>query len=95
MDSYVNTNVKQLQDSGVAKSITHRRIKMPPGEVEEIRYTAAMAITGTAKTQMALTQYLILHNREGYVLSFTTDPKLDAKYFPMFDKIVRSLQWTQ
>ena len=95
MDSYVNTNLKQLQDSGVAKSITHRRIKLTAGELEEIRYTAAMAITGTEKTQMALTQYLILHNREGYVLSFTTDPKLDAKYFPTLEKIAKSLQWTQ
>ena len=95
MDSYVNANLKQLQDSGVAKSITHQRIKFPAGEAEELRYTAAMAITGTAKTPMALTQYLILHNREGYVLSFTTDPKLDAKYFPTFEKIAKSLQWTQ
>ena len=95
MDSYVNTNLKQLQDSGIAKSMTHQRIKFPAGETEELRYTAAMAITGTAKTQMALTQYLILHNREGYVLTFTTDPKLDAKYFPTFEKIAKSLQWTQ
>jgi len=95
MDSYVNTNLKQLQDSGVAKSFPHRRIKLLAGEAEEIRYTAAMAITGTEKTQIAITQYLILHNREGYVLTLTTDPKLDAKYFPTFEKIAKSLQWTQ
>ncbi|MBM3131160.1 MAG: hypothetical protein FJ009_21365 [Chloroflexi bacterium] len=94
-DAYVNTNVKQLQDSGIAKSITRRRVKLPAGDAEEIRYAAAMAITGAEKTQMALTQYLLVRNQQGYVLSFTTDPKLDAKYFPLFEKIVRSLQWTQ
>jgi hypothetical protein len=94
-DTYVNTNVKQVQDSGVAKALNQRRVKFPFGEAAEIRYTAAMAITGTEKTQMALTQYLILRNREGYVLTFTTTPALDAKYFPTFEKIARSWQWTQ
>ncbi len=95
MDNFVNTNVTQLESSGVTKSINHRRVKLPAGDAEELRYIAAMAISGAEKTQIAITQYLILHNRDGYVLTLTTDPKLDAKYFPTFEKIARSLQWTQ
>ncbi|MEW5717167.1 MAG: hypothetical protein AB1817_00930 [Chloroflexota bacterium] len=95
MDNYISTNVKQLEDSGVAKSINHRRIKLPAGDAEELRYIATMVISGSEKTQIAITQYLILHSREGYVLTLTTDPKLDAKYFPTFEKIAKSLQWTQ
>jgi len=95
MDNYVSTNLKQLEDSGIAKSITHRRVKLPAGEAEELRLTVTMVITGAEKMQVATTQYLILHNREGYVLTLTTDPKLDAKYFPTFEKIAKSFQWTQ
>jgi hypothetical protein len=95
LDSYASTNVKQLQDSGIVKSLTRRRVKYPAGEAEELRYTAAMAISGTEKTQMAVAQYLMLRNREGYVLTFTTVPALDTRYFPTFEKIARSWQWTQ
>jgi len=87
--------VKQLQDRGIVKSLTSRRVKYPAGEAEELRYTAAMAISGTEKTQMAVAQYLMLRNREGYVLTFTTVPALDTRYFPTFEKIARSWQWTQ
>jgi hypothetical protein len=31
MDKYVSENLKQLEASGVAKSITHRRVKLPAG----------------------------------------------------------------
>jgi hypothetical protein len=95
IDNFVSTNLKQLESSGVAKSINHRRIKLPAGDAEELRCTATMVISGSEKTQIAITQYLILHNREGYVLTLTTDPKLDAKYFPTFEKIAKSWQWTQ
>lgn len=94
-DAYVNTNVKQVQDGGIAQTIARRRVRLPAGDAEEIRYSATMAISSTEKIQMALTQYLLMRHQQGYVLTFTTVPALDAKYFPTFEKIARSLQWTQ
>ena len=94
LDYFVTLNLQQLESqSAVSKPINRRRIQLPVGEAEELRYTLTLTGANNQAVKSMTTQYLILRGKDSYIVTFTCPPTLDAKNFPTFEKIVRTLQW--
>lgn len=94
MDYLVGQSIKALEGMpGVSKPINHRRIQLPGGETEEFRYVLAVNLDNKQTLKIALTQYAILQGKETCTITFGTPLALDSKYFPIFEKIARTMRW--
>ncbi len=94
IDYYVGVNVKQLESSTLAsKPINHRRLNVMAGDIEEVRYTVTMNDANNKPFKIATTQYLFLHGRDSYILTFSVAPAIEARYLPTFEKVARTWRW--
>ncbi len=92
MDDYLAMHIRNLQRSGLASPINHRRLNVFAGETEEVRYTATNDAFGKPGN-IPTVQYLLLHERDAYILTFSVAPALQARYLPTFEKIARTWRW--
>lgn len=96
MDYWVGVNLADVENQpGVAKPVAHRRIQLPIGEAEQIRYTITSTNSRKVTVKTAITQYIMLHGKESYIVTFGTPPSLDAKYQPVFEKIIQTIRFVQ
>ena len=93
LDFYVQATLTQLESlSNVIKPISHQRVKLAGSDAEEMRYQMKVAgITGKTVTAAA-TQYLLIREKDVYVITFVTVPEQVKKYAPIFEKIAQSFE---
>jgi len=67
-------------------------LQLPAGPALRLRYQ--IALDGAHPDRcLALTQLLLVHAQEGYVITLATAPTQAPHYAPIFDEIGRSLRW--
>jgi hypothetical protein len=85
-----DASVAQLESTGVlVGSVTSRYVTLPAGRAVQLRYRARYGSTSPA---VFLLQYLLTHNGNSVVLTYTTLPKLRGAYAPVFARSARSLR---
>lgn len=93
LNFYVQTTIPQLESlSNIAGPVTHRRVQVAGIEAEELKYQLSMS-TATRKTvRVAATQFLVIRDKDMYVISFATPADHSQKYAPIIDKIIQSFK---
>jgi len=93
LNFYVQTTIPQLESlSNIAGPVTHRRVQVAGFEAEEFEYQLSMS-TATKKTvRIAVTQFLVIRDRDMYVISFSTLADQSQKHAPVIDKIIQSFK---
>lgn len=67
-------------------------LQLPAGLALRLRYQ--IALEGTSQDRrLALTQLLLVHGQEGYVVTLATAPAQAAHYATLFDEISNLLRW--
>jgi hypothetical protein len=95
LDFYVQANVSQMEElSNVIKPITHRRVKLASNEAEELKYRMMMTMPPSKTVTIAVTQYLIIKDKDLVLISFGAPADLAQQYAPVIDKITQSFQMT-
>ncbi len=88
-------NVQQLNNmEGATKPVASRRLQTEVGEMGQVRYRMAMTGTNGQPLTSAVTQYMFMLDKQSYLTTFTTLITLEEKYAPIFEKIAKSLRWT-
>ncbi len=54
-----------------------------------------MTLPSGQKATLAITQFVLMKDKDGYVVTLTTLPENEAKYAPTFDKIGESFRLTK
>jgi len=70
-------------------------LKMTTGDRERFRYRTSMTLPSGQKATLAITQFVLMKDKDGYVVTLTTLPENEAKYAPTFDKIGESFRLTK
>ena len=68
---------------------------MTTGDRERFRYRTSMTLPSGQKATLAITQFVLMKDKDGYVVTLTTLPENEAKYAPTFDKIGESFRLTK
>jgi hypothetical protein len=94
LDTYAQTNLNVLSRSGLPnKPPAHRRVQFTAGAAEEVKYQITVTSAGDVKITVSLLQYLLVHSKSGYVVTFGNTPDKDKAYAPVYQKVMQSLQW--
>jgi len=75
----------------VVQPIWWRMVKLPAGKAVRLTYKTRYNVRGK-RIVAALTQYAIMGNGGAYVFTYTTLPRLAARYRETFDRSARSLR---
>ena len=75
----------------VVQPIWWRMVKLPAGKAVKLTYRARFSVRGK-RLDTALTQYALMNAGAAIVVTYTTLPRLVAKYRPMFERSARSLR---
>ena len=84
--------LKQLNTMDfVVQPIWWRMVKLPAGKAVKLTYRARFNVRGK-RLDTALTQYALMDAGAAIVVTYTTLPRLTARYRPMFEHSARSLR---
>lgn len=75
----------------VVQPIWWRMVKLPSGKAVRLTYKTRFTVRGK-RIVTALTQYALMGNGAAYVFTYTTLPRLAAKYRATFERSARSLR---
>ncbi len=75
----------------VVQPIWWQMVKLPAGKALRLTYKARFNLGGR-RLDTALTQYALMSNGAAYVFTYTTLPRLAARYRATFDRSARSLR---
>ena len=76
----------------VVQPIWWRTVKLPAGKAVRLTYKTRYNVRGK-RIVAALTQYALMGNGGAYVFTYTTLPRLAAKYRATFERSARSLRF--
>jgi hypothetical protein len=94
LDYAVTSSINALEgQSMVVKPITHRRVQLPVGEAEQLRYALNLTLANNQTIKTPITQYLVMRGKDSYIITFTTHSSLDAKYLPTFESIIKTFRF--
>jgi hypothetical protein len=86
-----DATLAQLRSSGLLTSpVRSTAVTLPAGRAVELRYRARY---GAGNPEVAQLQYLFVAGGKGTVLTYTTLPRLEAAYGPVFLRSARSLRF--
>ena len=98
LDLYVKACLMQLnflgQGSAVPFSPVHRRLHLPIGEVEEIKYQIQNPALFGIDEPFSLTQYVTLREDTAYILSFGTLAEYDVAYEHVLKRMIKGFYFT-
>jgi hypothetical protein len=90
---FASANARQLAAmAGLLAPPLQEDLQLPAGPAVRLRYQLAVDPADPGR-RLALTQLLLVHGQEGYVVTLATAPAQAAHYEPVFDQIGRSLHW--
>jgi hypothetical protein len=88
-------NVRQLARlPQLASPVDEQFIDLPAGPALRLRYELSLGDSGE-EGRLSLTQLLLVHGQEGYVLTFSSLPARLDSYAPVFERISRSFRWLE
>ncbi len=91
LDAWTERTVERLEaDARSVKPVTHRRITLPAGEAEVIRY-----VTGEGATQGEMTMYSFVQGADMLALWFIAPSSQAEGYAAVFEEIARSLEFIE
>jgi hypothetical protein len=86
-----DATVGQLKATGLLTGpLRTSYVTLPAGKAVAFRYHARY---GAAMPEVAQTQFLLVHDGKATVLTFTTLPKLEAAYRPLFARSAQSFRF--
>jgi hypothetical protein len=84
--------LKQLNTMNfVVQPIWWRNVKLPAGKAVKLTYRARFNLSGK-RLETSLTQYALVSNGAAIVVTYTTLPRLAARYRATFERSARSLR---
>jgi hypothetical protein len=96
LDAATAASLAQLEAiPGIAKPVSHERIKVPNGERERFRSKLTMSSPAGASVTTAMTQYLLVRGEDGYVVTLVTTAEEADQRFATFERIGRSFRFTR
>lgn len=93
LDEFGSSNAREVAAmAGLVAPPQQESLQLPAGLALRLRYEIALEGSDPDR-RLALTQLLLVHEQEGYVLTLATAPAQAAHYAPIFDQIGRLLRW--
>jgi hypothetical protein len=94
LDSIIPDVVRQLESlPGAAKPITQERIKSPSGDRERLHYLLTMRIPNGQNLTVAITQYVLVKDKDLFTVTMGAKPDEKAKFTQIFDKVGMSFRF--
>lgn len=94
LDVYIPISLKALQDLPYAsKPIFHRRVQTLAGDAEEFRYHNTLKLPNDQEVTTANREYILVHDKEFFVITCTAPLKQEDRYAPIFERIAASFRW--
>jgi len=94
LDSAVAESLTGLEDlPGVIKPFTHERLTMATGDRERIKSKMTMNSPTGQQFTIAVTNFILTTDKDGYVVTLTTTADQEAKYAATFDRIGRGFRF--
>lgn len=91
-EQYVEANLTQLRKvPGVTISEENPSVDLPSGRAARIRSTFTLN-SPSGPRQIAVTQFLVLKENRGFILSLTTTPSHEPTYRSVFEEIAKTFQ---
>jgi hypothetical protein len=88
LDALVNNTIQQVEKmNGFSKPIVRRPLLLAAGEAEELRYHITLSNNTIPPLQSATSQYVLLHAKDAYIITLSTDGKLEGQHAITFEKI--------
>ena len=95
LEVYIPISLKALQDLPYGgRPILHRRVQTLAGAAEEFSYTNALRLINGQIVMTINRQYLLLHDREFFVIACSAPLDQQTKYAPICEKIAAGFRWT-
>jgi uncharacterized protein (UPF0333 family) len=96
LESYVQLNLNQIEKGiELAKPVERKQVKLPAGQMEEIRYEWNINLPTTGeKAGITTLQYMVVSNKTAYIITFTALSDEFADNLPLFTKMIQSFQLT-
>ena len=92
--AFVESNGRTLETSAeVSTDVEQARVALPAGSGVRLRYHLQAGSPAESALELALTQYLVVRSRRGYVLTGAAPPDAEGDYWPLFEGIAASLRW--
>jgi len=94
LDSAVADALTQYANMpSVIKPVTHERLTMATGDRERIKSKMTMNSPTGQQFTIAVTNFILTTDKDGYVVTLTTTTDQEAKYAATFDRIGRSFRF--
>ncbi|MDI7274835.1 MAG: hypothetical protein QME94_02535, partial [Anaerolineae bacterium] len=91
--SFGEANVSELERMArLATPVEQHMVQWPSGQALCLQYTLALDTPQGQLADLSLTQFLVVHGQDGYVLTFATTPGQLARYAPIFEQIGRTFR---
>ncbi|MGQ9683821.1 MAG: hypothetical protein ACUVX9_14895 [Anaerolineae bacterium] len=92
--AFVKRNVGMLESSPQVRApVEQTAVTLPAGPGVRLRYRLQATTGAGAEFELALTQYLLLRGRRGYVLTGAAPAASEGDYRPLFEAMAASLRW--
>lgn len=92
-EDFVEANLSQLRSvPGLAGEVETRTVTVPAGQAAVVRSRLTLQGPG-GETIAAITQYLLVRETRGYILSFSTTPTHEASYTETFTRIANTFRY--
>jgi hypothetical protein len=79
--------------SFIRKPVWSRKMRLPAGRAIRISYKARYRLGSAGTLDVSILQFGLVRNGAAYIFTYTTLPKLSARYRPVFERSARSLRW--
>ncbi len=94
-EPYAQETIQEIEKlNGVSKPIYYRNLQLSGVQAAEMRYHFAVKGAKGEAVDQAIIQYVVVREKDSYVLTFGTPSRLESKKFPVFEKIARTWRWT-
>jgi hypothetical protein len=91
-DQFLQLNVEQLRQTPGLAGLRQERVGLPAGESAIVSSQLTVNAPGGGQT-VAITQYLLVSEARGYIISFSTLPANVAGYSPLFREIAETFRY--
>lgn len=91
-DEFLDLNVSQLRRTPGLGSLREEKVGLPAGQSGKVTSQLTLNAPGGQQT-VAITQYLLLNEGRGYIISFSTLPSHVGSYSSLFQEIAETLRF--
>ena len=94
LDYVLTANLQDLENTtAVSKPITHKRAQLGVGEAEQVQYVITMTGANNQVVKFSTIQYLLVHGKDTFIITFGTPPTLESKNISVFQKIIQTFRY--